>query len=212
MIHRAESKQAFDAFQRAPARLTTRRDPLDGLSAKARARLRKAPQPRWVAPMLATLIDECSSQEGWFFEPKLDGERCLVFHHGRALRLCSRNRKLLTGTYPEIAAAFHRQKTDSFIADGEIVAFENGITSFAKLQQRMQGEHPSTASDTPGGKPWSIWADRRVCVFPSCLTVSSLGDNHVERNVPPRARWSLSYSDRPSPASCPCARPRSRAG
>jgi ATP-dependent DNA ligase len=27
--------------------------------------------------------------------------------------------------------------------DGEIVTFENGVTSFAKLQQRMQVEHPS---------------------------------------------------------------------
>jgi bifunctional non-homologous end joining protein LigD len=31
----------------------------------------------------------------------------------------------------------------SFITDGEIVTFKNGITSFAKLQDRMQVAHPS---------------------------------------------------------------------
>lgn len=119
------------------------RDPLDGLSARAKARLRKIPQPDWVAPMLATLTDERFSREGWLFEPKWDGERCLVFRRGRELRLFSRNRKRLNDKYPEITAAFHRQKTASFIADGEIVTFQDGITSFAKLQQRMQVEHPS---------------------------------------------------------------------
>jgi bifunctional non-homologous end joining protein LigD len=59
------------------------------------------------------------------------------------LSLFSRNRKRLNDKYPEIAAAFHQQETDSFIADGEIVTFKDGITSFAKLQERMQVEHPS---------------------------------------------------------------------
>jgi len=99
-------------------------------------------QPKWVAPMLATLTDERFSREGWLFEPKWDGERCLAFRLGRDLRLFSRNRKRLNEKYPEITAAFQRQEADSFIADGEIVTFKNGVTSFAKLQQRMQVDHP----------------------------------------------------------------------
>src|SRR6266545_938692 len=97
------------------------RDALDGLPARAKAQLRKRAQPTWVAPMLATLTDERFSREGWLFEPKLDGERCLAFRHGHDLRLFSRNRKRLNEKYPEITAAFQRQKLDSFIADGEIV-------------------------------------------------------------------------------------------
>ena len=120
------------------------RNPLDGLPAEAKARLRKVPQPTWVAPMLATLTDERFSREGWLFEPKWDGERCLAFRHGRDLNLFSRNRKRLNEKYPEIAAAFHRQEAGSFIADGEIVTFKDGVTSFAKLQQRMHVEHPPT--------------------------------------------------------------------
>jgi bifunctional non-homologous end joining protein LigD len=119
------------------------RDALDELSARAKALLRKRAQPQWVAPMLATLTNERFSQEGWLFEPKWDGERCLIFRRGRELSLFSRNRIRLNEKYPELTAAFHRQQTDSFIADGEIVTFKDGITNFAKLQERMQVEHPS---------------------------------------------------------------------
>src|SRR5258707_9804611 len=119
------------------------RNPLDGLPAEAKARLRTRAPPKWVAPMLATLTDEVCSRPGWLFEPKWDGERCLAFRRGRKLNLFSRNRILLNEKYPEITSAFLRQNEDSFIADGEIVAFKNGITSFAKLQERMQVAHPS---------------------------------------------------------------------
>ena len=66
------------------------RNPLDRLPAGAKARLRKIAQPRWVVPMLATLTHEPFSREGWLFEPKWDGERCLVFRRGRDLSLFSR--------------------------------------------------------------------------------------------------------------------------
>src|SRR5882672_2889529 len=114
---------------------------LDWLPAGAKARLRKRAQPSWVAPMLATLTDERFSRKGWLFEPKWDGERCLAVRHGRDLSLFSRNRKRLNDKYPEIAAAFYDQETDSFIADGDIVTFKDGVTSFAKLQERMLVQH-----------------------------------------------------------------------
>jgi bifunctional non-homologous end joining protein LigD len=117
--------------------------PLNGLPIEAKVRLRKRPQPKWIVPMLATLTDERFSREGWLFEPKWDGERCLAFHCGGQLSLFSRNRILLNGRYPEITTAFHQQEAKSFIADGEIVTFQNGITSFAKLQARMQVTNPS---------------------------------------------------------------------
>ena len=87
----------------------TSRNPLHGLPAEAKARLRERAQPRWVAPMLATLTDQRFSREGWLFEPKWDGERCLAFRRGRDLSLFSRNRKRLNDKYPEIAAAFHQR-------------------------------------------------------------------------------------------------------
>jgi bifunctional non-homologous end joining protein LigD len=93
--------------------------------------------------MLATLTEERFSRQGWLFEPKWDGERCLAFRRGGDLRLFSRNRILLNDKYPEITTALERQEAASFITDGEIVTFKNGIASFAKLQERMQVAHPS---------------------------------------------------------------------
>src|SRR5215469_14351211 len=115
---------------------------LDSLPPDARAKLRKSKQLDWFAPMLATLTEERFSRKGWLFEPKLDGERCLVFRKTVSVELYSRNQKLLNSKYPELVQAFGKQKAASFIVDGEIVTFENGVTSFAKLQQRMQIQHP----------------------------------------------------------------------
>src|ERR1700694_4749656 len=119
------------------------RNLLDGLPAHVKARVRNRAQPKWVAPMLATLTDEVFSRQEWLFEPKWDGERCLAFRRGRELNRFSRNRIRLNEKYPEVIEAIHQQETTSFIADGEIVTFDGAITSFAKLQARMQVRHPS---------------------------------------------------------------------
>jgi len=116
---------------------------LDRLPADVKKRLRKSEQPAWVAPMLATLTDERFSREGWLFEEKYDGERCLVFRRGRELSLYSRNRKRLNEKYPELVEALLHQDATNFIVDGEIVAFKGDVTSFAQLQQRMSVQHPS---------------------------------------------------------------------
>jgi DNA ligase D-like protein (predicted ligase) len=42
-----------------------------------------------------------------------------------------------------LVAAFESQKTKRFLVDGEIVTFEGDITSFSRLQQRMQVRYPS---------------------------------------------------------------------
>src|SRR6267142_582864 len=121
-----------------------RRNPLEGLPAAVKARLMPRAQPDWIAPMLATLTDERFSRPGWLFEPKWDGERCLVFRRGRELNLFSRNRIQLNAKYPEVVEVISQQEAASFIADGEIVTFDHGGTSFARLQARMQVKRPST--------------------------------------------------------------------
>ena len=115
------------------------RNLLDGLPADVNARIRNRAQPSWIAPMLATFTDEVFSRQGWLFEPKRDGERCLAFRRGRDLNLFSRNRIRLNEKYPEVVEAFVSKN----IADGEILTFDGEITSFAKLQGRMQVAHPS---------------------------------------------------------------------
>jgi bifunctional non-homologous end joining protein LigD len=119
-------------------------DVLSGLPEDVQKRVRRAEQPVWFPPMLATLTDKPFSREGWLFEPKFDGERCLAFRRKGSVELLSRNRKLLNSKYPELAEAFEEQEAASFITDGEIVAWENGVSSFTKLQERMQVQNPSS--------------------------------------------------------------------
>ena len=69
-------------------------NPVEVLTHGAKSRAQKRRPPTWIAPMLATLTDERFSRQGWLFEPKLDGERCLVFGRRGTLRLLSRNRQL----------------------------------------------------------------------------------------------------------------------
>src|SRR5213078_872330 len=111
---------------------------LEKLPKDARAKLRKKRQPSWTAPMLTTLTDDRFSDPNWIFERKLDGERVLVFRNGKRVRLLSRNKKLINNTYPELVDEYKKQPNGSFIADGEVVAFQGRITSFSRLQGRKK--------------------------------------------------------------------------
>jgi bifunctional non-homologous end joining protein LigD len=115
----------------------------DIITDEARKKLKKKDQPEWTAPMLATLTKERFSRDDWIYERKLDGERCLVFRKGSEVRLMSRNKKNKNHQYPEIVSAFEDQNYD-FIVDGEIVAFKGNVTSFSKLQPRMQSKEADT--------------------------------------------------------------------
>src|SRR5438552_590832 len=120
-------------------------DPIDALPSEARSEAHKRAQPAWISPMLATLVAESFSEDGWIFESKLDGVRCLAVRNGGDLKLLSRNRQELNNRYPELLDPLASQSVQSYIADGEIVAFENGVTSFSRLQQRMQVRDPHEA-------------------------------------------------------------------
>jgi DNA ligase D-like protein (predicted ligase) len=121
---------------------------LDALRPEERPLVRPAPKPRWVEPMKAVLVDQPFSDPDWIFERKLDGVRGLAFRDGPEVQLYSRNAKSLNRSYPELVEALGREPADDFVADGEIVAFERGITSFSRLQRRMQLSDPEAARRT----------------------------------------------------------------
>jgi bifunctional non-homologous end joining protein LigD len=100
-------------------------------------------KPAWFEPELATLTQDRFSNPAWMYERKLDGERCLAFRDGDQVRLMTRNRKMVSSTYPELVEALGAQQSGDFVVDGEVVAFEDGQTRFAELQQRMQQARPS---------------------------------------------------------------------
>jgi bifunctional non-homologous end joining protein LigD len=110
----------------------------DDLPKESRKKLKRRKRPKWMAPMLATLVDNGFSDPEWIFERKFDGERVLAFREGKKVRLLSRNKKELNATYPELVEAVRGQECNDFIVDGEVVAFEGNVTSFSRLQGRMQ--------------------------------------------------------------------------
>jgi bifunctional non-homologous end joining protein LigD len=115
---------------------------LNELSEGDRTLLREGPAPRHAAPMKAVLTDERFDREGWIFERKLDGIRCIAIRSEAGVRLLSRNDLPLNDRYPEIAAALASDPSARFAVDGEVVAFDGRQTSFSLLAQRKRKPVP----------------------------------------------------------------------
>ena len=116
-------------------------DPFAILSETDRALLRPAPRPDEVEAMKAVLTDDRFSDDGWIFERKLDGIRCLASKAEQQVWLRSRNDLSLNARFAEVAEALAGDPATDLVIDGEVVAFAGSQTSFARLQQR--GEHPA---------------------------------------------------------------------
>lgn len=121
----------------------------DDLPADARDLLTRTSTPDWSQPMLATLTHDYFSRNDWIYERKLDGERVLAVRTGDAVHLMSRNRKDISGAYPELVEAIAGAVKADCILDGEVVAFEGDTTSFSRLQQRMQIRDADIARKSP---------------------------------------------------------------
>jgi bifunctional non-homologous end joining protein LigD len=121
---------------------------LDTLDAAERELVLPAGQAGSLEPMKAVLSDEPFSDPAWIFERKLDGVRALAFRDRSGARLRSRTGKSLDRSYPELVEALAGDPADDFVADGEIVAFRGGVTSFSRLQGRMQLGDPDAARRT----------------------------------------------------------------
>lgn len=94
--------------------------------------------------MLAVGHDRPFSGEGWWFEPKWDGYRCLARWDGERLDVRSRSGKDLRHWFGDLPAPCDQP----VILDGEVVALDaDGLPSFQALQRstgmapgRMDGE------------------------------------------------------------------------
>jgi ATP-dependent DNA ligase len=93
-------------------------------------------------PMEARLTDTIPADEGWQFEPKWDGFRCLAFRDGDTIELQSKSGKPLGRYFPEIVEALRGLAENRFVVDGELVLPEGETLSFAALQMRL---HPAAS-------------------------------------------------------------------
>lgn len=118
------------------------------LSEDAIEKVEKKNFPGFIKPMLATLTDDYFDDPDWIFERKLDGERCILIIEKGEVCIYSRNEKKLNNTYPEFEQAIKKKSYPDLIIDAEIVTFDGKVTSFSKLQDRMQIKDRQEALDS----------------------------------------------------------------
>lgn len=90
--------------------------------------------------MEAKLVDKLPDGDGWQFEPKWDGFRCLVFRAGSKVELRAKSGKPLTRYFPEVVEAVRKAAVDRFVVDGELAIAVGDSLSFSALQMRL---HPA---------------------------------------------------------------------
>jgi bifunctional non-homologous end joining protein LigD len=90
--------------------------------------------PKRLQPMLATLTDAPFDDKDWIFEDKYDGFRMVATIEAGRATLYSRNGKIISHSYIEVAKALESIKLDAVI-DGELVAIgSDGLSHFQLLQ------------------------------------------------------------------------------
>jgi ATP-dependent DNA ligase len=90
--------------------------------------------------MLAKATKELPVGDGFAYEPKWDGFRCIAFRSGDEVYLGSRNERPLTRYFPELLEPMREQLPDKVVLDGEIVIASPEGLDFDALQLRM---HPA---------------------------------------------------------------------
>src|SRR5205823_12920604 len=107
-----------------------------------------------LAPMEAKSVDEIPTGDGWQYEPKWDGFRCLAFRRGKDIYLQSKSGQPLARYFPDIVVALSQLAAKNFVLDGELVIDVDGRFSFDELQlrldpaasrvQKLAAAHPAT--------------------------------------------------------------------
>jgi ATP-dependent DNA ligase len=92
--------------------------------------------------MEARLADCLPEGEGWQFEPKWDGFRCLAFRADDEIELRAKSGKPLARYFPDIVAMLLGLSADRFVLDGELAIPVGDALSFDALQARL---HPAAS-------------------------------------------------------------------
>lgn len=92
--------------------------------------------------MLAKSLKKLPTGSEFFYEPKWDGFRCIIFRDGNEIELGSRNERPLTRYFPEVVAAAKESLPERCVVDGEIVIALGNRLHFEALLQRI---HPAAS-------------------------------------------------------------------
>ena len=92
--------------------------------------------------MLAKPVSGIPVGDGFVYEPKWDGFRCIIFRDGDNIELGSRNERPLTRYFPEIVEAVRDNTPARCVIDGEIIVGGAGGLDFDAMTQRI---HPAAS-------------------------------------------------------------------
>ena len=96
--------------------------------------------PKRLQPMLAVLTDAPFNDADWVFESKWDGFRMIACVESGRVALYSRNGKIISESYREVARALEKINGDA-VLDGELVALDaEGISRFQLLQNALRAQ------------------------------------------------------------------------
>lgn len=95
-----------------------------------------------IEPMEARSVDAIPIGEGWQYEPKWDGFRCLLERDFGRVAMTSKSGQDLGRYFPEILRSAGEMPEDRFLLDGELVVPTRGQFSFDALLQRI---HPAAS-------------------------------------------------------------------
>jgi len=113
--------------------------PSSKLDPSSLSEARRAPFPKDLRPMLATLVKEAPSGPEWIHETKFDGYRILAFLEKGKVRLLTRNHQDYTRRFLNIAQALKPLAEGSAVLDGEVVVLKaDGTTDFQNLQNYLE--------------------------------------------------------------------------
>jgi ATP-dependent DNA ligase len=93
-------------------------------------------------PAEAKPIEEIPEGDGWLYEPKWDGFRCLAFRQGKKVLQQSKAGQPLHRYFPELVDALAKLPQTRFVLDGEIVIYAGKQISFDNLLMRI---HPTAS-------------------------------------------------------------------
>ncbi|WP_343669328.1 DNA ligase D [Chitinophaga sp.] len=99
---------------------------------------KKAPMPKEIKPMLATLTEKPFDKKDWFYEVKWDGYRAISYINKGTVTILSRNQLPFNKKFDVIADALQEWNAKAVI-DGEIVALNaEGNPDFQALQNYLK--------------------------------------------------------------------------
>jgi ATP-dependent DNA ligase len=93
-----------------------------------------------IEPMETRQAKTIPEGEGWSYEPKWDGFRCVAFRDGDDIELQSKSGESLTRYFPEIVTALKAAGAQQFVTDGELLIATETDSDFDALLQRI---HPA---------------------------------------------------------------------